>query len=246
MKAKLYVLSFVASMIAAGAVPAHAADTRLGKRVEERLRQDERLKDYVLEAEVDDGVATLTGKVALDAARELAGELARVPGVRQVDNQIEVAPLTVEERMALQEQLNRQRAQARSEATGVADQAAQPPAAPAADEVPARGQPDEDGFVHLQLPMTPPGDPEKMVSGEAVTRSWLTTRLMTELEGDPALEGDHVEVTVSDDLFVTLKGRVSSETARQRAVQIAKSTKGVREVDDQLTVGVRRPRTPSS
>ena len=50
----------------------------------------------------------------------------------------------------------------------------------------------------------------------------------------------------SDDLVVTLKGRVASEAARQRAVQIARSTKGVREVDDQLTVGVRRPRIPAS
>ena len=117
--------------------------------------------------------------------------------------------------------------------------------APAADEVPAPGQPDKDGFVHLQLPVTPPGDPEKMVSGETITKSWVNTRLMTELEGDEALKGSSVEVLTSDDLVVTLKGRVASEAARQRAVQIARSTKGVRDVDDQLTVGVRR-RTPSS
>ena len=248
MKTKVYVLSFVVSMVAAGSLPAQAAsreDTRLSKRVEEQLRQDERLADYVLLAEVDDGVATLTGKVALHSARELAGQVARIPGVRRVDNQIEVSPLTVEERMAIQDQLNKQRAQAQAEATGVAaDAHAEPPSAPAADEPPAPGQPDKDGFVHVQLPVTPPGDPEKMVSGETITKSWVNTRLMTEFEGDEALKGSNVEVVTSDDLVVTLKGRVTSEAARQRAVQIARSTKGVREVDDQLTV--RNARPPSS
>ena len=263
MNGKVYVLAWVVAGVGLSVAPARAADredTRLGKRVEEQLRQDEKLRDYVLEAKVDDGVATLTGKVALDAARAHAEKVAQVPGVRSVDNQIEVAPLTVEERQAIQDQLTRQRAQMQTEASGtqapqpgqpagqpgLPAQQAVPAVAPAADEVPVPGQPDKDGFVHLQLPATPPGDPEKMVSGEAITTSWIDTRVMTELEGDEALKGSNVDVVTSDDFVVTLKGRVSSDAAKQRAVQIAKGTKGVREVDDQLRVAGRRSAGPTA
>jgi osmotically-inducible protein OsmY len=267
MKWKEYLLSIalVASafgaLAAAPAIAASREDQRLASRVEEELAADEKLKDYVLEAKVDDGVLTLTGKVALDAAKEHAEKVARLPGVRKVDNQIEVAPLTVEEREVLLQARSRAVAQV-SGAGSVApmqplrpgEQAAAtgqaPPAtgeaAPATGEVPAApGQPDEKGFVHVQLPPTPPGDPEKMVSGEVVTKSWVDTRVAADLEADPALKGSAIDVVTSDDLVVTLKGRVASEATRQRAMEIAKDVKGVTEVDDQLRVAGRRQAQPA-
>ncbi len=262
MQGKMNRLSFVFSSVAVvtlAAGPVLAADredNRLGKRVEEQLVQDEKLRDYVLEAKADGGVVTLTGKVALHAAKEHATEVARVPGVRRVDNQIEVAPLTVEERLAQQQE----RTQAVAQVSGAGSVAPmQPPtpgeAAPPVAEAlpgeqieppPAPGLPDEKGFVHVQMPATLPGDPEKMVSGETITRSWVDTRVAAELEGDEALKGSNVDVVTSKDLVVTLKGRVASEAARQRALQIARDTKGVKEVDDQLRVAGRRAGAPAA
>ena len=321
---KVYALSFVVSAtLALAAAPARAADgkdSRLGKKVEEQLRQDERLRDYVLEAEVDNGVATLTGKVALDAAKEHAEEVARIPGVRRVNNQIEVAAMSLEDRLALQEQLGRRRAQVPVEASAGgspeqlrAAQAGQTPpegapqptptspttrpdqpapaepiapstpsetanpseranpgepatpanqgerpapgepptpaqpstptegsAAPAATGSPSQPEVDQNGFVQLRVLPTPAGDPQKMVAGEEITADWVDARIMGELEGEEALARSNVKVETSNDFVVTLKGKVATEYGRQRAVDIAKNTKGVNRVDDQLIVSARR------
>jgi osmotically-inducible protein OsmY len=273
MKGKVQVLSFVAAGLVLAGAPAQAGnreDARLGKRVEQALQQDERLRDYMIEANADDGVVTLTGKVALDAAKVHAEKVASIPGVRRVENQIEIAPLTVEERQMLQEQMTRQRAQlsgagdakpqlgqakegpahpaGAGKMPGQADpqqpapETVSPQAQPAAGEHEAApGQTDAQGFVHVELPPTPAGDPQKMVSGENVTESWVTTRIMTELESDEALKRSNVEVVTSPDFIVTLKGTVTTDAARQRAMQIAKNVKGVRAVEDQMKVTTRRP-----
>ena len=56
--------------LAAGPVlAADREDNRLGKRVEEQLVQDEKLRDYVLEAKADGGVVTLTGRSRSTHAR---------------------------------------------------------------------------------------------------------------------------------------------------------------------------------
>jgi osmotically-inducible protein OsmY len=255
MKVKVLALSYLSAVtVALSIAPARAGDredARLGKRVEEQLLQEERLRDYVLDAKVEDGVVTLTGKVALDAAKKLAGEVAEVPGVARIDNQIEVAPLTFEERQAMQERLARAREKAFGGASANASgQQAAPTgqAAPSGQAAAPSGQParpgftDDQGFVHLQLPPSAPilpGDPEKMVSGEVITKSWIQTRILSELEGDEAMKRSNVKVETSDDFVVTLKGSVATEAAHQRALQVARDTKGVRFVEDELKVARR-------
>jgi osmotically-inducible protein OsmY len=58
------------------------------------------------------------------------------------------------------------------------------------------------------------------------------------LAGDPDVKGGDLEVTVKDGA-VTLKGKVSSDKARHRAEALSKKVKGVKSVDNELTVGTK-------
>jgi hyperosmotically inducible protein len=67
----------------------------------------------------------------------------------------------------------------------------------------------------------------------------IKARIYTELTKDSALEGSDIDVDV-DDGVVTLKGTVRSQAGRARAAAIAKGTKGVKSVMDNLTISTRR------
>jgi osmotically-inducible protein OsmY len=53
---------------------------------------------------------------------------------------------------------------------------------------------------------------------------------------DPDVKGGNLDVSVKDGV-VTIKGRVDTEKARDRATKLAKKVKGVKQVDNQLSVG---------
>src|ERR1044071_1573201 len=59
-------------------------------RIEHRVHADASLKAQDIKIAVDDGVVTLTGRVATSAQKARAGRLARVKGITRVDNQLEV------------------------------------------------------------------------------------------------------------------------------------------------------------
>ena len=72
--------------------------------------------------------------------------------------------------------------------------------------------------------------------GQVVDDSAITTKVKSQLIGDPATKARHIEVTTRGGV-VTLRGQVDSNDERTRAVQIARGTKGVQSVDDDMTVG---------
>jgi osmotically-inducible protein OsmY len=76
-------------------------------------------------------------------------------------------------------------------------------------------------------------------AGEAVTDSWITAKVKTQFVSEDALDGSDINVDTDNDV-VTLRGTVPSESARQRAMEIARSTKGVQRVDDKLSVARKR------
>jgi hyperosmotically inducible periplasmic protein len=80
-----------------------------------------------------------------------------------------------------------------------------------------------------------------------VTDSWITVKIQAQYFADPAVKGRNIDVT-SNNGAVMLMGRVESEQARQRAVEIAKQTDGVSRVDDHLVVGAesQAPQSASS
>jgi osmotically-inducible protein OsmY len=63
----------------------------------------------------------------------------------------------------------------------------------------------------------------------------ISVRVHTRLTRDATLRHLAVFVT-TDDGVVTLKGVVESDSARERAIEIARHVKGVKQVEDQLVV----------
>jgi osmotically-inducible protein OsmY len=67
------------------------------------------------------------------------------------------------------------------------------------------------------------------------TDDWITTKIRSRYFLDPTVKNMDVDVT-TDDGVVTLSGNVQSEAAKTAAEAIAKSTEGVTQVKNQLTV----------
>ena len=72
-------------------------------------------------------------------------------------------------------------------------------------------------------------------AGREVTDAWILTLVKSHFFGEKALKGSDINVDV-DRHVVTLKGTVSSQAGRARAVEIASNTEGVTKVVDRLSV----------
>lgn len=69
----------------------------------------------------------------------------------------------------------------------------------------------------------------------AETDPGITTAVKSKLAADDVVKSYRIDVDTQDHV-VTLKGAVDTQAARERAVQLARDTDGVRNVVDQLTV----------
>jgi len=75
--------------------------------------------------------------------------------------------------------------------------------------------------------------------GEAITDAWITTALNAKFVDEDTLKGSDINVDTNNHV-VTLKGTVTSAAGRARAVAIAKTTKGVSRVVDELTISPKK------
>ena len=66
----------------------------------------------------------------------------------------------------------------------------------------------------------------------------IRDQVMIRLAGDQDVKGTGINVEVKDGV-VTLTGKVESDKVRSRAEKLAKKVKGVKSVENQLTVGPR-------
>jgi hyperosmotically inducible periplasmic protein len=74
-----------------------------------------------------------------------------------------------------------------------------------------------------------------MAAGCSQTDPGITTAVKSKFAADDTVKANRIDVDTKDKV-VTLKGEVQSAAARERAVELAKSTAGVRDVVDTLTV----------
>ncbi len=72
--------------------------------------------------------------------------------------------------------------------------------------------------------------------GEELSDGWITTKVKARFVGDDMLQGSDISVDTNSDGEVTLTGTVPSESARKHAVEVARSTKGVKKVNEQLKI----------
>ena len=79
------------------------------------------------------------------------------------------------------------------------------------------------------------GSEKKESTGEYVTDSWITTKVKASLAKDPMVKATEVNVETFKGT-VQLSGFVSSDAAMHHAVQIARDTKGVTSVKNDMHV----------
>ena len=72
-------------------------------------------------------------------------------------------------------------------------------------------------------------------ASDQLADSWLTTKIQAQYFADDDVKARHINVSTRDGAVV-LTGSVDDRRAREQAVQIARNTDGVREVEDRLTI----------
>jgi hyperosmotically inducible protein len=215
-----------AMVMAPSAALAQAAKTddgTLDTKIEARIKASETLKHDSIHVSVENGVATLTGKVASEAHKARAGTLAQITGVTRVDNKLEI-DTTLGQKV--------DKAVAKTEhAAGTAGSATKDAAVKTKDATVKAAEKTKDGAVYV-------GEKTKegaVKTANEVTDAWIITKLNADFVNEETLKGSSINVD-SDHFVVTLKGTVTSEAGKARAGQIAKTTKGVKSVHNTLVV----------
>jgi hyperosmotically inducible protein len=77
---------------------------------------------------------------------------------------------------------------------------------------------------------------QKPASGASTEDDRIIDQVRMRLAGDVDVKGGALDVTVKDG-DVVIKGRVDTEKGKNKATHLAKKVKGVKSVDNQLSVG---------
>lgn len=262
MKSKLS-KSLTASAIALSlfAVTAGATDS-VSQDVLEARRETQIWTTYALspylrandiKVSVDNGTATLTGKVGEDVNKDLAEQIALgVNGITKVDNQIVVtsdyeapkvstdctfgefiddASITTAVKSKLlwskhAEGLSADVDSRRGKVTlrGTADSAAQKEAAGRLARN-TKGVMSVDNRIEITTAKTTQHQP-----GQSMSDTWITTKVKSSLAYSSNVEGSAISVTTTNGV-VELSGKVSSATERALAVELAENIRGVTAVN---------------
>lgn len=180
-------------------------DDQLEDAIEKAWKADAKLSARKLDVSVDKGIATISGDVLNAAEKARAEKLAHVPGVTSVKSEIKINPDT----------------------RSVADKATD--AARSGGETAANKGAEGVGVA---------ADKTKEAaskSANAVSDTWITTKVKSKMVGDKVLKGSDIDVS-TDGGIVTLTGKVLTEAQRKHAITVAKGTKGTKDVVDKLTI----------
>jgi hyperosmotically inducible protein len=230
-----------------GVALANDNDDRVEDRIEARFNHDAKLKGHDVRVDVEDGVATLKGKVPDQAHKLRAERLARVAGVTRVDDKLDVDTGATKDRLEDNARMEKKRIEDRAEKAKDrvdenTDRAKDRLDANAKAAKERAEHPDTDRRVEndrrvdtdRHVVVERPGDHKKDTAGDEVTDSWITTKVKAQFVGVDALKGSDISVDTNQNGVVTLTGTVPNQAARARAIEIVKTTKGVRKVVDEM------------
>jgi osmotically-inducible protein OsmY len=216
-----------------GVAMANDNDDRLEDKIEARFNHDTKLKGHDVRVDVEDGVATLKGKVPDQAHKVRAERLARVAGVTKVEDKLEIDTSSAKNRIEDDARMEKKRIDDRAEKAKdrVDDNADR-----AKDRLDTKATEAKERAEHPapehRAPVERPN--KKDTVGDEVTDSWITTKVKAQFLGVDALKGSDISVDTNQNGLVTLTGTVPNERARARAVEIVRTTKGVRKVVDEM------------
>jgi hyperosmotically inducible protein len=202
-------------------------DSTLDSRIEERIKANATLKADDIDVAVENGVVTLTGKVASNGRKTRAGALAKIAGVTRVDNKLEV-DTTIGQKV---DKTVDKTGKAMDKAAGTTGRAAEK----VGSETKNAAVKTKDATVKAAKKTGEVARDAASATEEAVTDAWITTRLKADFVNEDTLKGSNINVDTNDHV-VTLKGTVTSEAGRDRAVEIAKTTKGVHRIINNLVI----------
>jgi hyperosmotically inducible protein len=244
----LFAVSLAA--FALGTTPAFAdgADDKLQDRIEARLKAS---KLGHVDVDVENGVAKLSGEVGTPAEKTRAARLAKVKGVTTVDNTLEIdadkAKARIEARAeAAKERIDRS-AEATKESAERSAETAEKKAEATKENAEKRAEASKEAVdrktetakEHVdrtgQLP--PPAEAKDPRDPNKKADPLITANVKMKFAADDLVKAHQINVDSERDGVVTLRGTVDSEAAHKRAVEIAKGTNGVRQVNDLLKVG---------
>ena len=191
-------------------------DQRLEDRVEKNLKHDDKLEH--LDVDVKDGVTTIKGEVASTAERARAEKLAHAAGAKTVVNQVTIDADKAVARI-------KDRAEAKKDK--IDDQARRYKL-----EVDRQTELAKDRTEHKLEPATHPA----VHNDKEVFDPLVTAKVKTKITKDDLLDKSEINVDTDANGLVTLKGSVPSEAAHTRAIELARTTDGVRKVVDHLVV----------
>lgn len=77
---------------------------------------------------------------------------------------------------------------------------------------------------------------QKSAPAPANTDDRISDQVRMKLATDPDVKGGALDVAVQGGV-VTIKGRVDTDKGKSKATKLAKKVKGVKDVDNELTVG---------
>jgi hyperosmotically inducible periplasmic protein len=219
-----------------------AADDRLEERVEKGLSKDDKVGH--IDVDVADGVATLRGEVASVTERARVERLARTAGAKKIVNLVEIdadkAVARIKERAEAKKERIDERAerakdnvdrQAETASKKAEDTLEKRPAAARETTGTTTGTTKDTTVRDTTVKTTDEPTPRKEVIDPLVT-----AKVKTRIIKDDLLEKSEINVDSDKDGLVTLRGTVPSEAAHARALELARSTEGVRQVVDKLTV----------
>jgi len=241
---------------AATAQAAKVDDSTLKTRVETKLKSSAALKEDTINVGVDNGVVTLSGTVHSLAQKTEAARLAKVDGVSNVENKLEVDSATEKKMDAAAAKtdhaIDKTAAETKKAAGNTKDAAAtaadktKDATTKAADKTKdataKTADKTKDATANAAGKSKDAGDKTvdktKEVAGttgEVITDTWITTKLKTDFVDEDTLKGSNINVDTNNHI-VTLKGTVTSLAGKNRAAEIAKTTKGVHSVVNLLTI----------
>jgi hyperosmotically inducible protein len=206
-------------------------DSAIKSRVEAKLKSADSLKNDHIVVAVDNGVVTLSGTVHSEAQSLRARELAKVEGVTNVENKLDVDSNTadaVKGTAAKTKDATVHGAEKTKDATVHGAEKAKDATVHGAEKT--KGTAGTAGSKTKDVASD---------TGEAINDAWITTKIKTEFVNEDALKGSDINVDTNDHV-VTLKGTVATPAGKTRAEQIAKTTKGVTSVVNTLTVGPKK------
>jgi osmotically-inducible protein OsmY len=220
------------SLAGAAIADSNTVDGKLEERVETRLKDN---KLGSLDVDVNNGLVTISGEVATTAEKARAERLAKAAGAKQVENRLVIdadkTAARIEQRADDKKEAIDERAARQKEAVDRQAEAAKERVERGAEASKSRVERNADGTVAATRDVK-----ARDGSNNNVVDPWVTTKVKTKILADDLLDKTEINVDTDRDGVVTLKGSVPTVAAETRALELARTTEGVRKVVDRLEV----------